>query len=397
MPAKVLFISHSPDFGGAERCLHLLLRGLDRSRYLPTLVVPEEGRFSRLARELDLPVEGIRFKWRIAGKSTLPLDLYRRLFDRRAIAQLQRVLEKRNIELAYTSSTTAWAGGLAARRCRIPHVWHIHEILPDNPDISYYGGSEKALQFLMEHSTLMVTPSAATGRQFGPNWRDFVRVVPNSIDFDRVGLQLDQDQRRKARQTLNISEDAFILTELATLTPRKRQDIAVKALAQVRKSIPSAHLVLVGAAHADFKGRILNLIEERGLQQAVTIAGYREDIGTMMALSDVLVAPYKNEAFAVALLEAMASGVPVVAAAEGGTLEAVEHGQTGFLFPTDDPAELARWVKHIANHRDEARATGARARGHVEQKYSNKAYTDGIQEVLAEALKDSQNQPRSSP
>jgi glycosyltransferase involved in cell wall biosynthesis len=155
---------------------------------------------------------------------------------------------------------------------------------------------------------------------------------------------------------------------LARLHPVKGLDVLVDALALLRRDVPHVEASIVGDGpeRADLERRIA----ERGLSDRVRLAGHREDVAAALTEMDVFVLPSRSEAFPNALVEAMASALPVVATEVGGVPELIEHGRTGLLVPPGQPAPLAQALLGLVRQPERAWAMGRRARAEVVQRYS---------------------------
>ena len=112
----------------------------------------------------------------------------------------------------------------------------------------------------------------------------------------------------------------------------------------------------------------------------------RDRVARLMAESSLLVLPSHGEPFGLAILEAMASGLPVVAVDEGGPRTLVQHGRGGYLVPRQNPDALAEALTALLSRPDAARQMGAFNRGLVEERFTWERVLDRLQEVYAEAV-----------
>ena len=140
------------------------------------------------------------------------------------------------------------------------------------------------------------------------------------------------------------------------LVPLKHVDDLLRAAAVVRRDRPGLRLVVVGDGP---QRAVLEAEAERlGLRGAARFLGERADIPELLAAMDVFVHPSESEGHPNAVLEAMASGLPVIAAAIPGVDELVRDGETGVLVPPGDPAELARAIGALLDRPDLAGELG---------------------------------------
>ncbi len=139
-----------------------------------------------------------------------------------------------------------------------------------------------------------------------------------------------------------------IITFIGSLVWQKGVDILIRAFRDVKEKFPDAELVLVGDGRE--KNNLQKISRELGVR--ANFLGYREDPGSVLEKSAVLVLPSREEGFGLALLEAMAAGVPVVASRVGGIEEIVEHGYNGILVEKENPEELAERIIRVLEDRE---------------------------------------------
>ena len=139
------------------------------------------------------------------------------------------------------------------------------------------------------------------------------------------------------------------LMHISNFRPIKRLGDVVRIFARVREEL-DARLVLVGDGPE--YGRTRELVESLGLADSVRYVGVVEDVAPLLGAADVLLLPSETESFGLVALEAMASGVPVVASDVGGLPEVVAHGNTGFLAPVGDVDTMAGYCLQLL--KDEA-------------------------------------------
>lgn len=169
-------------------------------------------------------------------------------------------------------------------------------------------------------------------RSFAPLAR--VVTVHNGAD---LRLFLRPHTRRPVRRRI---------LHVGKFGPIKAQDVLIHAFHLLLRGVPDASLVLAGGAGPELTS-IRALVSQLGLQQHVEfeVTVPHERIVELMEQADVFVLPSRSEAFGIVLLEAGASGLPVVATRVGGIPELIDHGTTGLLVPPDDPVELERAIR----------------------------------------------------
>jgi D-inositol-3-phosphate glycosyltransferase len=204
-------------------------------------------------------------------------------------------------------------------------------------------------------------------------------VAPDRISVIRSGVDLDRFRPRDhalARAALGISEQIPLVLFVGNLEPRKQVDVLLRALARVRDNVPGLVALIVGSGESagvqDQTTRLVRLSQELGLQGVVRFNGRVADehLQHMYAAADVFALPSSSEAQGIVALEAMASGLPVVASAVGGLLGTIDDGQTGFLVPPGDVTSLASRILELLQDRARRASMAAAARQKVERDFS---------------------------
>ena len=172
-----------------------------------------------------------------------------------------------------------------------------------------------------------------------------------------------------------VPDDAFVVGMVARLDPIKDPITLLRAFARVRERYTNAYLVIVG--NGPLFGQIEAHVDEAGLTDSVWLAGARDDIPALLRGMDVFVLPSLNEGISNTILEAMATGLPVIATSVGGNPELVVLGETGSLFELGDVPGLAAHLEAYAGSDSLRRQHGAAARRRVEATFSPQAMVDG--------------------
>jgi L-malate glycosyltransferase len=192
-----------------------------------------------------------------------------------------------------------------------------------------------------------------------------VRVIHNGIEPAVAASALD---RRRARMLLGLDDRAFVVTTVARLDPVKDLLTLLDAFAHVRTRVGSARLVIVGDGPE--RQRLEARAAQDDLAGSVRITGYRADVRALLPAADVYASSSISEGVSITILEAMATGIPVVATAVGGTPEILSDGTGGILVPSRDPARMGAAIVSLAeDHRQRAALAGA-ARHRLETSFT---------------------------
>jgi len=274
--------------------------------------------------------------------------------DVAALAHLCRVMRVERPAVVHTHTSKAgFVGRLAARLAGVPAVIHQPH---GHIFYGYYGGGRTAFYLALERLAARWTDRLVTLTERGIDEhlarnigrREQYRTVPSGVPT--AALRAAAPSRSVARARLGLPDDAFVVAGLGRLVPVKGFDVLVAALRPLADAVPSARLVLIGDGPQRREPHAA--ARDLGVGGRLLITGVTSDIAGWLAAADVLAAPSRNEGMGRAIVEAMALGLPVVAAEVGGIPAVVADGETGWLVPPGDSLALAAALIELA--RDEA-------------------------------------------
>ncbi|MFZ5453609.1 MAG: glycosyltransferase family 4 protein [Thermodesulfobacteriota bacterium] len=212
-----------------------------------------------------------------------------------------------------------------------------------------------------------------------------IRVLYNGVDLAPFAPGRASPQ---IREELGLPPDQPVVGLVARLDHRAKGHLElIQALALLQDRHP-LHAVMVGGGRRQEEMR--ELAASLGLQERVHFLGNRRDVPVLLKAMDLFVLPSHNEGVSLAVLEAMAAGLPVIVSAVGGLPEIVRHEENGLLIPAKDVEALARSLARLLENPDLARRLGQKAREHIEARYSleslgqvaNAAYDELVKKKL---------------
>jgi len=185
--------------------------------------------------------------------------------------------------------------------------------------------------------------------------RQRIRVIPNGIDL-----------RPYAERT--IERPIRRIVTVANLRPEKAHEVLFQAARLVLRRCPDVEFVIAGDGPR--RQELEAMTRGLGIESRVRFLGHCEQVAGLLAENDAFVLPSRSEAFPNSVLEAMASGLPIVASRVGGILELIEHQRTGVLVPPDDERALGYALLDLIQWTGHAATLGRAARRAVETRYS---------------------------
>ena len=364
-PARVLFISHDGGRGGAQRTLLALLAALDRQRFEPYLVVPSEGELSAAVSKHGVSVFVRRLIPWLPGVHAVPrgrrLDHLARLISTLparswAIANL---IVRNQIDLVYTNTITCVEGAIAARMAGKPHVWHIHEPVDGNAELTRIVPSRVYSWFARALSTSVIFPSRVLAKRYLLLAKKATVVyngLPVALTFDRACA------RNSIAMHFEIDPDRKLIAVVGALHPRKDHFTFLAAAQRVLRETPDAIFLIVGGGSKQHTKRIHDCVASLGLSSSVKLPGWWPDgtLHNLFAALDVLVIFSEQESFGLTAIEALAVETPVVSTRCGGPEEIVRHGLTGLLVAVHHPVAMAEAIVRLL--KDVQLARGIRRR-----------------------------------
>lgn len=171
---------------------------------------------------------------------------------------------------------------------------------------------------------------------------------------------------------------------VACLREEKRIDVLIAAAPRILTRYPDAEIVIAGDGTC--RDALVAQARELGVSDRVTFLGHRDDVPEVLAGADIFVLPSRSEAFPNSIMEAMASGLPVVASAVGGIPELVVDGRTGRLVPPGKPEALADALLGLLGHPERAADYGRASRQAIERTYSYDRMVAQFEELYASEL-----------
>ncbi len=216
---------------------------------------------------------------------------------------------------------------------------------------------------------------------FGPERTALVYNGIDTTEFD-VLLPRRDELRRGLRERIGAPPDAPVVTLVGELSERKGQHRLLAAAPRVLEMHPETRFLLVG--EGERREAIEREIDERRLRERVVLTGFRDDVPEILVASDVFALPSRVEGFGYVLVEAMAAGLPVVAARASSIPEIVVDGETGHLHDVDDVEALARAIGGLLEAPEAAVAMGQAGRRRVRESFTLDRMLDEVERVFFE-------------
>ncbi|MEW6447185.1 MAG: glycosyltransferase family 4 protein [Bacillota bacterium] len=370
---KVLHVVR-PAAGGMKGHLLSLLKHTDRELFEPWVAGPPGEMLSAAENSgfnvFPLPLRG-------------EIDL---INDSRVVLRLARFLKAKRFEILHAHGSKAGlVGRLAAMIAGTPVVFftaHSSILYPEWPEFKKkaYVFAEKCLA---RRTNRVIAVSEALRRELiereGMNPGQVVAVYNgiNPGDFQT------EEPRESIRVRLGLPVDRPVVGAVARLAPQKGLNYLIEAAALIS---PGERPLFVVVGDGPLRAELEALVAKRGAGGHFIFTGSRDDVPVFLKAFDILALPSLTEALGLAVLEAMAASLPVIATAVGGIPEVVVHGETGILVPPRDAVALAKGVTELLAAPERAASFGVAGRKRVCDLFTVEKMAGRVMDLYREAL-----------
>ena len=332
-PLKILHVVDSLEFGGLERVVTDLAKA-QQSRGHEVAVFSISPTVGFLPELLDagIPVE-------VGGKS--------RGFDLNVLGKLRRMIVSRKVRVVhahnfvpnYYSATALMATG--QRRTLVGTCHDMGMRL-----------SNRKLRWMYRLSLLRTARLAMVGQQVHERYVGSGWIGANRAETVLNGIPVQSfkgtaQRSAVARQRLGLSASIPVIGCVGRLVPLKNQRLLIEILPALLRVHPTLKLVVVG--YGELEASLRELASSTGVTNEVLFLGQRADVSDLLPAFDIFALPSRTEGLSIALLEACATGLAVVATAVGGNPEIIHHDETGLLIPVDDADALRQALMSLLN------------------------------------------------
>jgi glycosyltransferase involved in cell wall biosynthesis len=368
-PIRILELLVTTSPGGGPRHVWDLARHLPRDEFELIIGAPRDGVFFDRFRELGLPM----------------VELPTRRLGARHFALTRRTISQFGVEVVHTHGKgPGLYGRTMARSMRVPAIHTFHGL-----HYAGYGPLTRRLYLALERRlsrwSRFIINVSRSGHLEGLGLRLFRPeqsvVIVNGVDIDDDERLLLESPMR--RESLGLSAADLVIGCVSRFDPVKRIELLVDALRRLKDRVPRLVLVLVGGGGE--LERIRRLVAERGLSDRVIFTGFVENPVRVQAALDLYVAASRKEGLPLAVLEAMAAGLAVVATDVPGHRDVVIPGETGLLVAPDDSAALAAAVATLLSDPARRKSLGQAGRERVRQEFGVRAMVDATAAVYRRA------------
>lgn len=378
---NILYLHAGAEMYGADKILLELVTGLDKSRFHPIVVLPNEGILKDKLQENGIETYVVEY----------PI-LRRKFFNPKGIVdyssnyfkkskEIVKLLKGRKIGIIHVNTTAVLEGIYLKKKLRCKMVWHVHEIIL-HPRMIY-----KFLSYLIgRYADKCVAVSKAVKRHLvesGYVKEDLVDVIYNGVDSNRFNPNVDN---KYLYDEWDIPTDALKVGMIGRVNAWKGQNDFLEATKGLLKKYPKLYLFIVGSAFEGEEWRVTELKKRIAAipeHNRIIFSEFRTDTPAIHSFFDILIMPSTNpDPLPTVVLEAMSSGTPVIGYRHGGVTEMVVDGQSGLFAKVNDPKDLERKIDQMLREKSYVEY-GQKARKRILDHFSEEKFISNFSSLYS--------------
>ena len=378
---NVLFLHSNSDLYGSSKIIHQVLRIYREEGFYPVIVLTGKGPLADLLEEdgFEIRIQNLGI---LRRKYVNVEGLINRFGKKlKAYRYLDKLHEEFQFELVYSNTLAVIVGSYWARKNELPHIWHIHEILSGPKPLV------KLLRRMLDNGT---PEPIVVSEAVKKHWESMLQDSKPEVIHNGIPYESYLQENLSSKEELGLPVDKLIISMIGRINPGKGQLFFLEMAQAILRTYPHVHFVLVGdpfPGYESIQEEIQSVIRREVLQNSVTDLGFRKDIPKVLAATDIFVLPsILPDSFPTVILEAMASGLPVVATRSGGAEEMVTEGETGFLIPIGDIESGKFAIQKLIESEALRKEMGSNGRKKVLQEYSFEQFKEKIKNHLWQTI-----------
>lgn len=346
---NILFVHQSAELYGSDKVLLLLCSELvKRGNYHPIVILPEDGPLKVALEEQQVEVH-IGEVSKISRSVFSPLGIIKLLLSLvRGCKDIQRAVSGRHIAVVHSNTLAVLSGAAWAFVFRKKHLWHVHEIILSPKIVS------KVFPRLVNWlSDIAISNSSLTEKWLldeQPTLQERSTIIFNGLPATPVPKSEDIEAFRKM---IDLNADDILLSLVGRINSWKGQGLLVDALQllKARGRLGALKVAIVGNTFAGKEyllDELRNKVNAADLQHCISFVPFLDNVWPVWFASDIAAVPSTEpEPFGMVAIEAMAAGLPVIAAAHGGLLDIIVNDSTGLLFEPKSAEALAAAIDKL--------------------------------------------------
>jgi glycosyltransferase involved in cell wall biosynthesis len=376
MRIKIIHVQLLPLMSGVQKVCFDELVNLDEENFDRIVICKSEGEFTEKLKRAGIEIHLIPE----LERDISPLN------DLMAFFKTYSFFTNQKPDIVHThSSKTGIIGRFAARLAGVPRIFHtVHGFSFSGELGPFKARIFKFLELLAAKITNKLIVLNRSDEFIASTTlkvpRDRIVLLPNGVDTENFKPAAFENRIQIRREYYGVDlSEKLIVCMIGRLWRQKNPECFIKAAISVLKVSDDINFFIIG--DGELRGAVDNMIIESGYKDNIKILGWRRDIPILLKGADVMVLPSRWEGMPLAIIEAMASGVPVVASDIPGNNHLIQNRGDGFLFPLDDVDALSKIILQLSGDCEMRMKISANAREKVLLNFTLSDRVDRIKKI----------------
>lgn len=379
---NILFIHQSAELYGSDKTLLLLLKHIDKTKFCPVVILPFEG-------PLKIELEKENIKVVIAPV----LKLYRKMFSpkniflflkdiKKGISILDELHREYKFDLVYSNTLAVLLGMYYAKKRKIKHVWHVHEIIV-HPKII----ASIFPRLLQKFADAIVCNSIATKKNLVDRIKKLNNktiVIYNGLEFKGLSSNI------YLKEDFGYKSNDIIITLVGRISRLKGHKWLLSTFINNFSQHGNVKLLFVGSpveGQEYYLEEVEKIIKENHIENKVKILPFTKKLSSIWEITDLAIVPSTEaESFGLVALEAMLAKKPVIASNHGGLTEILINNETGFLVEPNNEKALSEALLKLIENPELRNSFGEKGYQRAIKEFSADKYVQSFENLFLEIL-----------
>ncbi len=378
---KIMYLHAGAELYGADIVLLELVKNLDKGKFGVSVVLPCNGPLVDKLKESNIEVSIIEYPI-LRRKYFTPIGIIKYIKDYFKYSnKIKKIAIEKNIDIIHTNTAAVLQGIYIKRKLKIPQVWHIHEIIV-NPKFVH-----KFLSYLIaKNADEVIAVSEAVKSHLSNTgyFKNQIRVIYNGVDNNVFN---PNNNREYLKKEFNIKKDSIIVGMIGRVNAWKGQHDFLEAMDLVLENDENTYAMIVGGVFEGEEWRVKDLkekINNMKNKERVIFSNYRNDTKNIHCLYDIFVLPSINpDPLPTVVLEAMASGKPIVGYKHGGICEMVKNNYNGILANIRDINDLAQKITILIEDKELRKKMSINSSKRQSEMFSLESYVRNFENIYS--------------
>lgn len=384
---KILFLHTGSEMYGADKVMLDLIKNLDKTKYSPYVILPEDGMLADKLRNISVkidivPYPVLRRKYFNVSGVLKYIVMYFKYSK-----QLVKLAKKEQIDIIHNNTSAVLEGCYVSKILNIPLVWVVHEIII-KPKLIF----NIICKIIAHYSTETIVVSNAVKNHLlssGYFKKNKIKVIHNGVDSSIFNPNTNCNY---LYSEWNIPNTAKVIGMIGRVNSWKGQEDFLIATNKVLENNKNVYAIIVGGVFVGeekYKNILLENINKSSFKDRIIYSDYRNDTEAIHKLFDIFVLPSINpDPLPTVVLEAMATGKPIVGYAHGGVCEMVKNGVNGLLVEPRNPDLLANAINKLLQNKKLCKQMGKKSLERFNNNFSMTRYVNNYSKEYAKIIKE---------